>query len=209
LIDLFISDLLKMSDRANDSHWLDNVLMQMEQSKISYDVQREEFHQLNDSLQVYLTDMKSIEDDNRYLHEKIGKLRSNHLVSLEEHLKRLPNDFRQESDILNRAHVERYRSKSRARRYINEREELKKRIHFLVNQDKLDRKQMNRLRKQEHSMSNEIKQLHEEIERVRHHVDNEKQNYQQSMNVFDRLQREFEHVCVERSKAEVIESIRS
>ncbi|CAF1490824.1 unnamed protein product, partial [Rotaria sordida] len=64
------------------------------------------------------------------------------------HLKRLPEDFRQESHILTEGHIEHYKSKLHAKRFINEREELKKRIDFVARNKKEQIKRLNNLQKQ-------------------------------------------------------------
>ncbi|CAF1577086.1 unnamed protein product, partial [Rotaria sordida] len=64
-------------------------------------------------------------------------------------LKRLPEDFRQESHILTEGHIEHYKSKLHAKRFINEREELKKRIDFVARNKKEQIKRLNNLQKQQ------------------------------------------------------------
>ena len=183
---------------------LDDVVSRAEQARLSYSLQHEEFRYLNANLQVYLTDMKRIEDENRQLEGMIEQIRNDYILTLEQHLKRLPNDFRQESQTLNNAHLERYRSKSRARRHLNEREETKKRIQFLVSQEKEASKRCNQLQKQERSMNNEMAKLNEQMQHLLRHVENEKQTHRQAMEKVDQLQLQLEQACVQRSKTEVM-----
>ena len=182
---------------------LDELVSQAEQARISYTLQHEEFRYLNGNLQVYLADMKRIEANNRQLEETIERIRNEYILTLEQHLKRLPEDFRQESQTLNDAHLERYRSKSRARRHLNEREEMKKRIHFLVNQEKDSAKRVNQLQKQERAMTNEMAKLNEQMQNLLQHVESEKQMHRQAMEKVDHLQLQLEQACVQRSKTEV------
>lgn len=184
---------------------LDDVVSRAEQARLSYSLQHEEFRSLNGNLQVYLTDMKRIEDENRQLEGVIEQIRNDYILTLEQHLKRLPNDFRQESQTLNNAHLERYRSKSRARRHLNERDETKKRIQFLVSQEKESSKRCNQLQKQERSMNNEMTKLNEQMQHLLRYVDNEKQTHRQAMEKVDQLQLQLEQACVQRSKTEVID----
>ena len=186
-----------------DECCLDGLLLRVEQSRLSYTVQREEFHQLNENLQIYLHEMKRVEDENRQIQTKIDELRGNYFSTLEQHLKRLPSDFQQESEILNQAHLERYRSKSRARRHLNEREELKKRVQFLLNQEKQQMKIINNLNKQKHRLTIESMKLNEQIQHLMNYVDKEKQTYHHSMEKVDQLYLQLEQICVERSKTEV------
>ena len=81
--------------------------------------------------------------ENCQLQNTIEQLRIKYITTLGNHLKRLPEDFRGESRILNEAHIERYRSKSCAKRFMNEREELKKRIQFATMNEKQQIKHLN------------------------------------------------------------------
>jgi len=182
---------------------IDDVVTRAEQSRVSYNIQTEEFRNLNANLQIYLNDIKTIDDDNRQLQENIEEIRTNYILSLENHLKRLPFDFRQQSQTLTGAHLERYKSKSRAKRFTNEREELKRRIHFVASNEKEQTKRLNTLQKQERTVRNEFNKLNEQIQNLSNYVENEKQNYCQAMDRVDNLHVQLEEISVERSKTEV------
>jgi len=182
---------------------LDDVVSRVEQSRFSYYSHTEEFHNLNTNLQTYLNDSKRIDDENRQLQNNIEQIRTNYFVTLENHVKRLPEDFRQESHILTEADLERYKSKSRAKRFINEREELKKRINFISNNDKEQTKRLNNLQKQERFVHNEFKNLNEQIQNLYKYVEREKQTHRQAMDKVDQLQIQLEQSSIERSKTEV------
>ena len=169
----------------------------------SYQNQCEEFHHLNENLQLFLNDMKLLDEQNRHYEQSIETIRRDYVNTLEYHLKRLPADFRQESEALNDAHLERYRSKSRARRFLNEREELKKRIQFLVHQDRERNKRIDRFEKQDQQMKNDLKMLNDQIHQYDQIVHNEKQNYRQAMDKLDQLYLQYEQICVDRSRTEV------
>jgi chromosome segregation ATPase len=187
----------------NEDQLLDDIVYRAEQSRFSYNLQNEEFRNLNTNLQTYLNDIKRIDNENRQLQTNIDQIRTNYLITLENHLKRLPEDFRQESSTLTDAHIERYKSKSRAKRFINEREELKKRIQFLTSNDKEQAKRLNNLQKQERLIQNEFKILNDQLQNLYNHVDNEKQTCRQAMEKVDDLQIQLEKISVERSKTEV------
>jgi chromosome segregation ATPase len=181
---------------------LDDVVSRAEQSRFSYTLQTEEFRNLNSNLQAYLNDIKIIDEENRQLQDNIEQIRTNYIITLENHLKRLPEDFREESSILTEAHIERYKSKSRAKRFINEREELKKRINFAVSNEKNQIKRLNNLQKQERLVNNEFKNLNAQIQNLYNYVQTEKQTHQQAMDKVDNLQIQLEQICIERSKTE-------
>jgi chromosome segregation ATPase len=181
---------------------LDDVVSRAEQSRFSYTLQTEEFRNLNSNLQAYLNDIKIIDEENRQLQDNIEQIRTNYIITLENHLKRLPEDFREESSILTEAHIERYKSKSRAKRSINEREELKKRINFAVSNEKNQIKRLNNLQKQERLVNNEFKNLNAQIQNLYNYVQTEKQTHQQAMDKVDNLQIQLEQICIERSKTE-------
>jgi chromosome segregation ATPase len=197
----FLLDLINMLNFLKDQ-LLDDVVSRAEQSRFSYTLQTEEFRNLNSNLQTYLNDIKIIDDENCQLQENIEQIRTNYIITLENHLKRLPEDFRQESSILTEAHIERYKSKSRAKRFINEREELKKRINFAVSNEKDQIKRLNNLQKQERLVNNEFKNLNAQIQNLYNYVQIEKQTHQQAMNKVDNLQIQLEQICIERSKTE-------
>jgi hypothetical protein len=185
-----------------DDQFLDDVVSRAEQSRFSYTIQTEEFRNLNASLQNYLNDIKRIDDENRQLQENIEQIRTDYIIILENHLKRLPEDFREESQVLTEAHLERYKSKTRAKRFVNEREELKKRMNFLAINEKDQIKRLNNLQKQERKVENELKILNEQLENLHHYVQTEKQAHQQAMHKVDYLQIQLEQICIERSKTE-------
>ncbi len=180
----------------------DDVVFRAEQSRFSYTMQTEEFHQLNTNLQTYLNDIKRIDDENRQLEENIEQIRTNYILTLENHLKCLPEDFREGSQLLTEAHLERYKFKARAKRFLNEREELKRRINFLSTNEKIQIKSLNNLQKQERKIDNELNILTEQIQNLYHHVQTEKQIHQQTMNKVDYLQVQLEQISIERSKQE-------
>ncbi|CAF1490518.1 unnamed protein product, partial [Rotaria sordida] len=119
-----------------EDHLLDDIFLRTEQSRLAYNLQTEEFRNLNENLQTYLNDIKKIDGKNRQLQNNIEQIYTNYIKALENHLKRLPEAFRQESHLLTEAHIERYKSKSHAKRFINEREEIKKRINFVATNEK-------------------------------------------------------------------------
>jgi archaellum component FlaC len=182
---------------------MDDAVSRAEQSRVSYNIQTEEFRNLNADLQTYLGDIKTIDDNNRQLQENIEQIRADYISTLENHLKRLPNDFRQQSQKLTEGHIERYRIKSRTRRIINEREEVKRRINFLASNEKEQTKRLNLLQKQERLLRNEFSKLNEQVQRLLSYVESEKQTHRQAMDKVDSLQGELERVYVERSKTEV------
>ncbi|CAF1160013.1 unnamed protein product [Rotaria sordida] len=185
-----------------DDHLLDDIFSRTEQSRLAYNLQTEEFHNLNENLQTYLNDIKKIDDENHQLQNNIEQIRTNYIKILENHLKCLPEDFRQESHILTEAHIERYKSKSHAKRFINEREELKKRINFVASNEKEQIKRLNTLQKQQSSVEKELKNLNEQLQNLYNYVENEKQTHRQAMDKVDDLQIQLEQICIERSKAE-------
>jgi chromosome segregation ATPase len=199
---VFILDLINMFHLLDD-HVLDDIVSRAEQSRVSYNIQTEEFRHLNGNLQTYLSDIKTIDDENHQLQNNIEQIRSNRILTLENHFKDLPDDFRQQSYTLTEAHLERYKSKSRAKRFISEREELKKRIHFVTNNDKIQTKQLNNLQKQERLTHSELLKLNEQIKNVFTYVETERQTHRQAMIKVDNLQGELERISVERSKTEV------
>jgi chromosome segregation ATPase len=181
---------------------IDDAVLRAEQSRVSYNLQTEEFRSLNTNLQTYLDDIKIIDDDNHKLQENIEQIRTQYIITLENHLKRLPNDFRIQSQLLNDVHIERYKLKSRTRRFLTEREEYKRRINFVSRNEKDQIKQLNILQKQERIIRNEFTQLNEQLQRTLKYVENEKQIHQQAMDRVDDLQIQLEQKCVERSKTE-------
>jgi chromosome segregation ATPase len=185
-----------------DDQLIDDVFSRAEQSRVSYNLQTEEFRTLNADLQSYLGDIKTIDDDNHQLQENIEQIRTKYILQLENHLKLLPNDFRVQSQILTDAHLERYKLKSRTRRFISEREEIKRRINFVATNEKDQIKHLNILQKQERLIHNEYLKLNEQLERLLKYVENEKQTYRQAMDKVDDLQTQLEQICIERSKTE-------
>lgn len=179
-----------------------DVVLRAEQSRVSYNLQTEEFRNLNANLEIYLGDIKIIDNDNSQLQETIEQIRTRYILTLENNLKRLPNDFRIQSQILTDAHLERYKFKSRTRRLLAEREELKRRIHFVSTNEKDQTKYLNNLQKQERSIQNQFNQLNEQYQHVLKYVENEKQLHQQAMNKVDHLQIQREQIFIERSKIE-------
>ncbi len=180
----------------------DQFILRAEQSRVSYNLQTEEFRSLNANLENYLGDIKIIDDENRQLQENIQLIRTKYISTIENHLKGLPNDFRQHSQILTDAHIERYKYKSRTRRLVTEREELKRRIQFVANSEKDQIKYLNILEKQERSNRNELEKLNKEYQRLVKYVENEKQIHRQAMNKVDNLQIKLEQTCIDRSKIE-------
>jgi hypothetical protein len=180
----------------------DQFILRAEQSRVSYNLQTEEFRSLNANLENYLGDIKIIDDENRQLQENIQLIRTKYISTIENHLKGLPNDFREHSQILTDAHIERYKYKSRTRRLVTEREELKRRIQFVANSEKDQIKYLNILEKQERSNRNELEKLNKEYQRLVKYVENEKQIHRQAMNKVDNLQIKLEQTCIDRSKIE-------
>lgn len=182
---------------------LDDVTSRSEQSLLALNLQKEEFRSLNENLQIYLGDIKSIDDENRQLQDTIEEIRTKNIKILEHNLKRLPEDFQQQSHTLTEAHIERYKAKSHARRFVSEREELKKRINFVATNEKEQVKHINNLQKLQRSLQNQLKTLHEQVQNLCHFVENEKQTHRQAMNKVDDLQAQLEQIYNERSKTEV------
>ena len=187
--------------------FLDDVVHRAEQYRQSYNNQTEEFRHLNSNLFTYLDEIKTIDGENGNLQEKIEQLRRNFLLDLENSLNVLPKNFRQLSEKLTDAHHERYKFKSRARRFANDREELKRRIQFVSNCEKDQLKRLAQLQKEQRSTGNECRKLNEQYENLLHFVEKEKEIHQQSMSKVDQLQCELEQIYVERSKSEVISII--
>ncbi|CAF4982603.1 unnamed protein product, partial [Rotaria sp. Silwood1] len=185
-----------------DDHLVDDIFLRAKQSHIAYNLQTEEFHNLNENLQTYLNDIKKIDDENHQLQNNIEQIRTNYIKILENNLKYLPENFRQESHILTEAHIERYKSKSHAKRFINEREELKKRINFIASNEKEQIKRLNNLQRQQCLVEKELKILNEQLQNLYNYIENEKQTHQQAMNKVDDLQIQLEQICIERSKTE-------
>ncbi|CAF5120126.1 unnamed protein product [Rotaria sp. Silwood1] len=185
-----------------DDHLVDDIFLRAKQSHLAYNLQTEEFHNLNENLQTYLNDIKKIDDENHQLQNNIEQIRTNYIKILENNLKYLPENFRQESHILTEAHIERYKSKSHAKRFINEREELKKRINFIASNEKEQIKRLNNLQRQQCLVEKELKILNEQLQNLYNYIENEKQTHQQAMNKVDDLQIQLEQICIERSKTE-------
>jgi chromosome segregation ATPase len=185
-----------------DDQLIDDAVLRAEQSRVSYNLQTEEFRSLNTNLQNYLGDIKIIDDDNHKLQENIEQIRTQYIIALENNLKRLPNDFRVQSQLLNDVHIERYKFKSRTRRFLCEREEYKQRINFVARNEKDQIKHLNILQKQERIIENELIKLNEQLQRLLKYVENEKQKHQQAMDKVDDLQIQLEQKCIERSKTE-------
>ncbi|CAF1183420.1 unnamed protein product [Adineta ricciae] len=197
-----------MGNVFDDQLWND-VASRVEQSRSSYNIQAEQFRSLNTNFQTYLIDIKQIDDDNNRLQNSIEEIRTNYIQTLENHLKRLPEDFRQESSVLTDAHLQRYKSKTRAKRFINEREEIKKRINFVVNNEKEQLKRLNQLQRQDRAIQNELKCINEQLQSAFNHVEREKQIHRQATDKIDQLQMQLEQVYVERSKTEFeVQSLR-
>ncbi|CAF1217905.1 unnamed protein product [Rotaria sordida] len=181
---------------------IDDIVSRAEQSRISYNLQREEFHNLNGNLQTYLNNIKTIDDDNHHLKENIQQIRTNYISTLENDLKYLLNDFHQLSQKLTEIHIDRYKFKAHTRRIVNEREEFKQRINFIASNEKEQIKHLNILQKKERSVRNEFLKLNEQLQNCLNNVENEKQAHQQAMNKVDSLQVQLEQICIERSKTE-------
>ncbi|CAM2724985.1 unnamed protein product [Rotaria socialis] len=179
-----------------------DVVSHAEKFRISYNLQTEEFRNLNADLQTYLGDLKTIDDGNRQLQESIEQIRTNYILSLENQLKRLPQDFHEHSRILTDGHIQRYASKSRARRFFNETEEFKRRISFVSSNEKEQTKRLNVLQKIECSAHNELIKLNQQLQSCLKYVEKEKQVHQKSMDTVDNLQVQLEQKYVERSKTE-------
>ncbi|CAF3471943.1 unnamed protein product [Rotaria socialis] len=180
----------------------EDLVTRVEQSRVAYHSQAEDFRDLNGSLQTYLKDIKKIDDENRLLQDNIEQIRTNYILTLDNHLKRLPQDFREHSHELTEAHIERYKSKSKARRFINEREELKKRINFVSSNEKEQTKRINNLQRHQNLVQKELKSLNEQLQNLYVFVENEKQQHLKAMSKVDDLQIQLEHICIQRSKTE-------
>lgn len=169
----------------------------------------EEFHQLNSYLQIYLNDIKRIDEHNRQLQQTIEHHRREYLQTFEEHFTRLPDDFRGESEVLTQAHRQRYEWKSRARRYLAEREELKKRIYFLIHTEKEEIKHRNLLERINSQSINDLRIIKDQFQHVYRYVQREKEIHQQLMDHLDQLRIQLEQISIERSKQEFyIQSLR-
>ena len=181
----------------------DRAVHQAEQSRQSYNVQTEEFRSLNENFTSYLDEIKTIDGFNRQLQQQIDQMREEFVRLLETHLLRAPDEFRELSRALTAAHLERYKFKSRARRFAAEREEWKRRIRFVSADTKEQIKQLNLMEKRHRASCTEHRQIAEQITNLGRHVENEKIHHRQAMDRVDQLQQDFERVCVERSKTEV------
>jgi chromosome segregation ATPase len=186
-----------------EDQFIDDAVTRAEQSRVSYNTQTEEFRNLNANLQSYLGDIKTIDENNHQLQKNIEEIRTNYISTLENHLKLLPNDFREKSQKLTEGHIERYRIKSRTRRTNNEREELKRRINFIASNEKEHKKRLTILQKQEREVRNEFNKLNEQVQNLLKFVESEKQIHRQAMDKVDSLQIQHEQICFERSKTEV------
>ena len=182
---------------------LDDAAVRADQFRRSYDSQTEEFRHLNADLQRYLDEIRTIDHDNCELQDSIEQHRTSYVATLEEHLTRLPDDFREQSHILTDAHIERYRSKSRARRFTSERDELKRRIQFVASNEKEQGKRLRLLEKHDRLVSSEFLKLKDQIQTLKVALETEKQQHRQAVDKFDGLQLKFEKICIDRSTAEV------
>ena len=181
---------------------IDEAVLRAEQWRVSYNLQTEEFRSLNANLQTYLGDIKTIDDENRQLQESIEEIRTKYILSLENHLKVLPNDFREQGQTLTNAHLERYRLKSHVRRCVTEREEWKRRIQFLTNNDKQQTKYFNQLERQDRLHRQEFQKLNEQFQRLVKLLANEKELHRQAMTKVDQLQIQLEQSWIDRSTTE-------
>lgn len=181
---------------------IDEAVHRAEQWRVSYNLQAEEFRSLNANLQTYLGDIKTIDDQNRQLQESIEEIRTKYILNLENHLKLLPKDFREQGQTLTNAHLERYRLKSRVRRCVTEREEWKRRIQFLTNNDKQQTKYFHQLERQDRLHRQEFQKLNEQYQRLGKTVANEKELHRQAMTKVDQLQTQLEQSWIDRSKTE-------
>ena len=181
----------------------DRVVHQAEQSRQSYNVQTEEFRSLNEDFTSYLDEIKTIDGLNRQLQQQIDTIRDDFIKMLETHLRRAPDEFRQWSQTLTVAHLERYKFKSRARRFVAEREEWKRRIRFVSADSKEQVKQRTLTEKRHRTSCQEHRQIVQRMNQFVQHVENEKILHRQAMDRLDQLQQDFERVCVDRSKTEV------
>lgn len=181
---------------------IDDAVLRAEQSRVSYNSQTEEFRLLNADLQTYLTNIKFTDEENRQIQENIEDIRRKYILTLENHLQRLPNDFREQSQTLTNAHLERYRLKSRLRRCANEREEWKRRIQFLTNTDKEQTKYFTHLQKQDQLHRQEFQKLNEHYQRLTKSLANEKELHRQAMTKVDQLHLQLEQSWIDRSKTE-------
>lgn len=181
---------------------IDDAVLRAEQSRVSYNLQTEEFRSLNANLQTYLTDIKITDEKNRQIQEAIEDIRTKYIQTLENHLQRLPKDFREQSQSLTNVHLERYRLKSRLRRCATEREEWKRRIQFLTNTDKEQTKYFAQLQKQDQFHRQEFQKLNEHFQRLTKTLANEKELHRQAMAKVDQLHAQLEQSWIDRSKTE-------
>lgn len=184
------------------SHLFDDVVFRIEQSRSSYNNQADEFRSLNSNLENYLDNIRTIDNNNQQLQEQIEQIRREYLLTLENHFKRLPDDFHAQSQTLTNVHLQRYQFKSRTRRLHAERQELKRRIEFLSSTEKLHLKHLTNLQKQDRLIQHELIKLTEQYENLCKQVQNVKHIYQQSMGQLDQLQIHYEDICSQRSKSE-------
>ena len=205
---IVVAPICLVLDRVNmfsilEDRFVDDIASRADQFRSSYYLQTEEFRHLNENLLTYVNDMKRMDNENRQLERTIDEIRKAYVATLASQLERLPADFREESNTLTTANLERYRSKSRARRCLNEREELKKRIHFLSVNEKEYNKRLNSLQRQDRTMRTEITRLAEHYRQLTDYVQAEKQTHRRAMSKVDELQNAFEQICIDRSKTEV------
>jgi len=183
-------------------HLFDDVVFHIEQSRSSYNNQTNEFRGLNTNLENYLENIKTIDHDNRQLQQQIEQIHGEYLLTLENHFKRLPDDFHEQSRILTDVHLQRYQLKSRTRRLHAQRQEFKRRIEFVSTTEKSQLKHLAHLQKQDRHLRQDLSQLTDQYEKLFNQVQNDKLIYQQSMTIFDQLQIHFEDICLQRSKSE-------
>ncbi|CAF1133464.1 unnamed protein product, partial [Didymodactylos carnosus] len=184
------------------SNQIDDVVNRAERSRLSYNQQTDEFRQLNHDLQAYLGDIRTIDDENRQKIDNIEHLRNEYVSTIENLLKKLPADFHVNSILLNDAVLDRYRHKSKAKRLQMEKDELKQRIGFLLQNEKDQHKVLTNLGKQERFVKQEFSKLNEQMKSLLIYVENEKQQNRQAMEKLDNLLIQLEKSSIDKAKTQ-------
>ncbi|CAF1540877.1 unnamed protein product, partial [Didymodactylos carnosus] len=184
------------------SSQIDDYVNRAERSRLSYNQQTDEFRQLNHDFQAYLGDIRTIDDENQEKTAKIEHLRNEYISTIENLLRKLPGDFHVNSTILNDAVLDRYRLKSKVKRLQMEKDEFKKRIGFLVQNDKDQQKMLTNLVKQERFVKQEFSKLNEQMKSIMMYVENEKQQNRQAMEKVDSLLVQLEKSSIDKAKTQ-------
>lgn len=158
--------------------------------------ENEEIRNLNSTLETFLV-------ENRRLKKIVEEKKSERFGSIEENLRKFVENFEDRSRKLTEIHGERYKTKCRTRRWICSRDEMKKRVVFLVNEENELRKILKEMEKLRKTSEKEIEKLKIRRDRSSRIVAKEKENHVESMKKLDELKIDLEKIRVERSRSEV------